>query len=230
MSKFPNTKRFQNHKANQNFFVSKEKAKELEAQGYLKYLHRLARINTYVEIFYKLEQLEELMLKELYYNTALTGDELAMMDAYASLCQNRPLEAIDRLSAKEIDFYLRDDMKVSSFSYLPNELFDFLSIGEELKKLQQTEKKILPHLDIDSFGHFVDLSTSEQFELIEDILGEFFFSEFPDYGGKLVCEEIDHLEISFVTNGCDVVEHENQITQLIRFHLQESKIICRFIR
>ena len=143
MSKYPSTKRFQSHKANQTFFISKEKAKELETLGYLKYLHKLARLNTFVEILYKLEQNEELMIKEFFFYTSLKGDELAMMDAYASLCQNRPLEAIDRLSPKEIDFYLRDDMKVSSFSYLPNELFDFLSIGEELKKQQQEEKKIL---------------------------------------------------------------------------------------
>lgn len=227
MIKFPRTKRFLKHLEKQVYFVSQ--SNDLINQGYEKYLHKLARLNAYVEIYYKLEQEEELMLKSLYFYSALNGNELAMMDVYASVCQNRPLEAIDRLTSKEIDYYLRDDMKTSSFEFYPNELFDFLSIGESLKKLQIKEKVVLPMLDVEKFGAFSDLSTSEQFEMVEDILGEYFFTDYPEYGGKIICEDIGLDEITFSLNDCNPsIEILDKIDQLIRFHFCNSELKTKF--
>lgn len=229
MSKFPKTTRFLNHLNHQNFSVNKEKASELLNDGFSIFTHVMPRLHSEVTLYYKLEQREELMIKQLFYQTSLKDDELAMLDAYVTICQDRPLEAIDRLTSKEIDFYLRDDMKVSSFDYYPNKLFDFLAIGESLKKLQVEEVKITPLLDVEKFGKFQNLSCSEQFELIEDILGEYVFSKYPELGGKLICDEINDNFILFDTSQLSLSQKLiDDITQVLCFHLQNPDLLIQF--
>ena len=171
----------------------------------------------------KLKQVDELLVEQLYYHTNLASQDLAVLDAYVAICQGKPVEAIDRLSSKEIDFYLRDDAKVASFAFYPSELYDILVVGEELKKIAFfKETQVKPHLDTSLYGEFFELSYGEQLELVEDVLGEYYFSKYPQLAGKLVCDQVDGKAIKFYLEVGDSAPEslKSDIVDLLRFHLQ----------
>ena len=226
------TQRLQWHLDNPQFLMDKSKLDSFENYSLFKVV--MPRMDSEVYLAVKLKQEDELLVEKMYYATQLSQLNLAILDAYVSICQGRPVEAIDRLTSKEIDFYLRDNSKQATFDFYPSELYDILSIGEELKKIAfGTTVEIRPHLDTNVFGIFKDLSYSEQLELVEDILGEYYFTKYPKLAGRLVCEDIldEKLIFSLKQESQENLEFKNELLELFSFHLQfRPKVIINLIR
>jgi hypothetical protein len=138
----------------------------------------LSRVGGEVRVFYSTKKTDEIYFDELCYTTEIEGDELGYIEAYINLAQGKPVEGVDRISIKEFDYFLRKENSVPSFSHYEPEMFDILSIGEELRK------KIIPRVIVEEFilnlendGPFEELSYSEQLDYIEEFLAKYIYSE-----------------------------------------------------
>jgi hypothetical protein len=216
------TQRLQQHINNPQFLVNKQELDSSWPQLELP----LSRLHAVVIISFQTQQEEELILKKMHYTTNLTGEMLGILDAYVTLAQNKPVEAVDRLTVKEIDFFLRDRPQESIFSHYAQELYDILSIGESLKRSLIGEKEILPLHQPDEFGTFSELSYSEQLELIENILGEYFYPIHPEWE-CILCEEIEDKTITFSSDKSVPIAIEHQLLKLLQFHTQMSDMDLR---
>lgn len=129
----------------------------------------LVKLNIRLDISFDTKQDDEIIVYNLYYDTSYRGEYLGVIDAFFELAENKPVEAIDRLGIKELDYFLRDQNSIPSFSFYSQELYEILSIGEEIKSLvipKSKSEKLLFDFNNESF---FDLSFSEQAELLEEI-------------------------------------------------------------
>jgi hypothetical protein len=168
----------------------------------------LEKLNVDVTVFFKTVKRQELEVELANYHTELNNHYLGVLDGFFSLIQGRPIEAIDRFPIKELDYYLRDNNDVSAFSGYSQEIYEILSLGESMKTLIYGEKKIGFQFDPKTDGHFFDLSTSEQYDLLEEFFAYYVYpyKEFPD-----VIEIIEITENEVILN----IENE-KITKLIK--------------
>jgi len=126
------------------------------------------------ELFVGFDTIEldgEVCLTNISYATELSGNYLGILDALIGLFQNRPAEAIDRFPIKELDYFLRDDRSVSAMPGYSRELYELLSVGEELKLSVFGQKsKEVTIFDPKVSGEFCSLSFTEQIELFEEFM------------------------------------------------------------
>jgi hypothetical protein len=137
----------------------------------------LNKLNCDLIMSFKTHQAQELMLIGADYQTNYQGQYLGVIDAFFELIQNRAVEAIDRFPIKELDHYLRDEPTASAFSGYSQELYDILSIGEQLKNKIYGKKEIKFTYDVHKLGNFMQLSTSEQFEWMEEFFSHYVFGK-----------------------------------------------------
>lgn len=137
------------------------------------YLFKLDNLGVYVELFLELEQRgDDQFITALNYKTALDSLYLGLVDGLIALYQDKALEAISRVSAKELDHFLRDEPSTPAVSYFDAKFYDVLSLGSKLvEKISGKEKKetyLFQEID----GDFFELSFSEQVELFEEFLAK----------------------------------------------------------
>lgn len=154
----------------------------------------LDKLNIDILIFFNTVKKDELEVELANYYTDYKGEYLGVIDAFFALIQHRPLEAIDRFPIKELDYYLRDSAESSAFSGYSQEIYEIISLGESIKNKIYGEKKIGFQYDPKVDGDFFDLSTSEQYELLEEFFAYYVY-------GKQKSEQIDIIDI----NDCEIV-------------------------
>lgn len=117
---------------------------------------------------------DEVCFDRIAYQTNLLGPYLGLLDGFVELMHKRPLEAIDRFPAKELDYYLRDNASVPSISGLDEKFYEILGLGEEIKKSYfEIDKDYSPKLS----RAFKALSLSEQLEFIEEIFSYYIYNK-----------------------------------------------------
>lgn len=127
-------------------------------------------------ISYNLTAEEDPKLKDLTLTKLPKTDLNAIIVSYIHLLEGVAVEAVKRISIKELDYFLRENPKVSAFSFYSPDLYKILNIGEELYKkhlgAQVNSEETL--LDNNSLA-YSELSFSEQAELLEEFLSKYVY-------------------------------------------------------
>ncbi|MDP7320066.1 MAG: hypothetical protein QF441_05625 [Bacteriovoracaceae bacterium] len=129
-----------------------------------------------LDIFFSLEQRDELYFQFLCFKTQLKGPYLAVLDAYFEILMHRSFESINRVSLKELDYFFREDHSQPSFSVYTPELFEIIGIGEKLLASQIKITKEEKIFEKSSCGEFSELSLSEQIEFFEEFCSHYIYS------------------------------------------------------
>lgn len=107
-------------------------------------------------------------IEEVYYQSKSPNE---IVNAYLNLLLGRGLEVIDRISLKELDYFLRTDSKVPFFSKVTKSILQIIEIGEVIKKQHiiksSNQNKVYQEL---VHGPYEFMSLGERLELIEDVL------------------------------------------------------------
>lgn len=151
-----------------NYHVSLDRVDEFSNN----YLFKLENLNCYINILFDLKKIngEDVLVKFNYY-TSLEQDYLGILDGFFELLQNKPIEVIDRIRAKELDYYLRDFNDKSAVSFYDSHFYEILSLGKKtLDKYLGKEKKDLLYMDYDT--DFELMSFAEQVEMFEEFLAK----------------------------------------------------------
>lgn len=142
--------------------------------NYLVHTH-LNQLDIDVYIHFETFSGDEVLIAKAYYYTDYKGPYLGVIDGFFSLIQGKPVEAADRFPIKELDYFLRDESTRPAFTAYSQEIYEIISLGEKIKTKIFGKKNIGFSYDIERDGEFTELSTSEQFELIEELLADEFF-------------------------------------------------------
>lgn len=197
------------------------------------HLFKLDNLNIYVELGCRFrEEAGDLFIVDLKYKTALDGIYLGLLDGLIELYQGKALEAISRVSARELDHFLRDDPKVPAVSFYNAEFYDVLSLGSKLvKKIVGHEKKeLLLHEEYEE--EFSELSFTEQIELFEEFLAKRIYPLKSYQGIKFDLVDVNAGEIFIEIRGRALGENKAEFVQnlsveldLLEENLQLEEII-----
>jgi hypothetical protein len=133
-------------------------------------------LNDSVHIRFNTVEGEEVCIDELCISSGLTGPYKGVIVGYQELITGKPVEVLDRLTPKEIDYYLRDETTVPAFEFYGKELYEILSIGELImEKLGNKDKENSSLFDVSLDGTFKELSFSEQIEYFEEFCSTFIY-------------------------------------------------------
>lgn len=166
---------------------------------------KLSKLDCEIYVFFNTVKKEELEVEMANYYTDFKGDYLGVIDGFFALMQNRPLEAIDRFPIKELDYYLRDSQDKSAFSGYSQEIYEILSIGEQMKAKIFGEKNLGFQYDPKIDGEFFDLSTAEQYELMEEFFAYYIYPN----------NELKMIELVDIDNSVVIRNATNEIVNLI---------------
>lgn len=179
----------------------------------------LQNLNVDIEFEFNTQTKDELLLSDISYKTSLSGEYLAVLDAFIEIIDNKPVEAIDRVSIKELDYFLRDTNAEPAFKFYNKELYEILSTGEEIQKtaLPKVEEYSLV-FDPSANGDFFDLSFSEQIDLIEEVSAKHFYCDLNFEGLYIECLDISDrcIELSLSSG---FTKHQSRIESLISTEL-----------
>lgn len=174
----------------------------------------LLRSSSVVTIYYEtLHKEGELCIGRIVYTTDLQSEYLGVLDGYIEFIKGKPVEVLDRITPKELDYFLRDKNSVPAFEAYSSELFEILSLGESILKIQLKKGGLSPLFNPEVDGVFNDLSFSEQVEFFEEFCSKYVNGD-PSYDGvELSISNIDKniLEIdSFQELGEDKIKMMEQ--------------------
>lgn len=142
--------------------------------NYLVHTH-LNKLDIDVYIHFETFKASELLIARAHYFTDYKGEYLGVIEGFFSLIQGKPIEAADRFPIKELDYFLRDESAKSAFTAYSQEIYEIISLGEKMKSKIFGKKDTGFIYEPDMHGEFTDLSTGEQFEMIEELLSNEFF-------------------------------------------------------
>lgn len=168
----------------------------------------LSKLGVDLIVYFNTVKKEELEVEMLNYFTDYQGEYLGVIDAYIQLIQNRPIEAIDRFPIKELDYFLRDDQSISAFSGYSQEVYEILSIGESIKSKIYGEKKIGFNFNPEMDGDFYSLSTSEQYELLEELFAYFVYNKYDIEYIDVVDIDENIIQLSFINDEIEQIIKE----------------------
>lgn len=176
----------------------------------------LEHLNCDVIIQYRTVQKNELMFEKIIYQTKLTGPYLGVLDALISMAQNIAVEAIDRISPKELDAYLRDNPKIPSIEYFGAEFYEILGIGESLREFivpKKKDKRDVIFKASDNFS-FYDLPFSEQIECFEEFLSRYLYSN-PQFSNI----EVELEDVNFDNS---IIVNNSKAAQVLKDHFSSE--------
>jgi hypothetical protein len=154
----------------------------------------LKRLACWIDVSYDIQNASEVCIQNLQYNTDLKNDYLGVLDGYMSLCEGKPIEVLDRITPKELDYFLRDKANEVSFEFYSAEIYEILSLGEKIYQLINGEKIKPPFYAISLYGDYTGLSFSEQIEWFEEFCAEFIY---PDTEVEMSIEDITETDFIF---------------------------------
>jgi hypothetical protein len=182
---------------------------------------RLNKLDIDIYIHFETFTGSEVLIARAHYFTDYTGPYLGVIEGFFSLIQGKPVEAADRFPIKELDYFLRDEPTKSSFTAYSQELYEIISLGEKIKTKIFGKKHIGFNYDPEVRGEFIDLSTSEQFETME----EFLYSEF--YKAGIDTNDIELIDVDENTLVFDAKsDYQDKIISKINEHFKN--LIIKF--
>ena len=165
-------------------------------QSEQKYQLELHYLDYNFTIYYDLTSEEDPKVLNIYIKDEVPD----FVYAYFSLIQGIALEALKRVSAKEFDFYIRDDQARPYFEYYGPEVYKLLALGEEIynKHLSFSTTDLI--FDPNRFGDFFNYSFSEQIELFEEFLSKYIYPH-RLYSGQDFDLDIENKTIKIIYEG-----------------------------
>lgn len=137
---------------------------------------KLDHLETNIDVYYQTRKDEEVVIDKIEYKTSYQGEYLGVLDLYFQLLLNRAVEALDRVSTKELDFFCRIEGATPAFEYYNHEIYNILTIGESLlKQIMPKEEEQIKLLEKDE--RFFDLPFAQQFEIIEELCSHTFYKD-----------------------------------------------------
>lgn len=139
------------------------------------------------------------IVRNISYELSRDIEEKGIIDLYFQLLEARALESLNRITTKELDYYLRDDVKKGIFDYYDDKFYEVLSIGEEiLKVLRPTDTKVKIYKG--SEEDFFELSMSGQVEVMEEFFAETVYKHPKFHKIDFDVLDIDKYKISLSVN------------------------------
>ncbi len=165
----------------------------------------------------------EVCFDRIGYQTDLLGPYLGLLDGFVELMHKRPLEAIDRFPAKELDYYLRDDISVPSLSGFDEKFYEILAIGEEVKKsFFKIDRDHSPKLK----RSFLEMSVSEQLEFIEEIFAYYIYNSDSEFKNlEIIDIELDSGLILFFESNTNDKLNLDELNLFLNEKLNVSCIV-----
>ena len=193
------------------------------------FVHELVHLKTKIHIYFNIDQKEDSTLGEISYELLDHIEYRGAIDLYFSLLKNRAIESLDRITNKEFDYYLRDDVKVGVFEFYDNKFYDVLGIGEAiLKFIKPKENGPEPLMKSDLPDRFFTISFSEQIEYFEELLARYVYGHVRY--SKLEIELEDALDNSIIIT---VSGRESGLEELVSkaclLELCVSKVEFRYL-
>jgi hypothetical protein len=133
-----------------------------------------------------------------------------LVDSYFRLIHGKKIENVKSLTAKEFDYFLKDNPTQRLFNFYPQYLFEILSIGESIYNIVNSEEKPLYN---GTFGAFKELPYGEQLEVLEDVISSLFPAK------DLTKLQFDYPQLDF-----DLSSEE---FERIKFHLSDSDLTIK---
>jgi hypothetical protein len=131
-----------------------------------------------LDIDYTTRQTEELYVDDLVYSTDTSDDNqnLKIIDFFFELLNGKPVEVFDRITVKELDFYIRSNRSIPAFPFYSQEHFEIVSIGKKIyNHIAGKSLKKTIFYDLSRLGSYSDLSFSEQIEYFEEFCSVFIY-------------------------------------------------------
>lgn len=169
------------------------------------------------------------------FDTYLEGDDLfiseiqyygpkedIILNGYLNLLIKRGVEVLDRISIKELDYFLRQDNKTPYFDKISPELMKILELGEKIKtKFSISKSKSFIIYNPEVHGPFDLMSYGEKLELIEEAFASDSLKSF-----QLECIDYDDINLKITSPikiiDKDILYIESELTKLLR---QKIKVI-----
>jgi hypothetical protein len=172
-----------------------------------------------IELFFGTKKEEEVLISEIFYKANYNGPYLGVIDAYISLIQGKPVEASDRFPIKELDYFLRDNSSEPAFTAYSQEIYEIIGIGEKIKDHVFGKKEDVGFV-FDQKNEFSDLSSSEQYEVIEELLSFYFYKKGVDIDA-IECDDIDFPKMKFICSE----EYRLKLAELVKNQIDNSLLI-----
>lgn len=180
-----------------------------------------------INLFYNLTFEEDPKLQNLTLTKLPKTDFNALIVSYIHLLEGVAIEAVKRISIKELDYFLREDPKNSAFSFYSPDLYKILQIGQDLYKKHFPDQIISEEDLFDNISlSFFDLSFSEQIELFEEFLAKYIYSHPLYKKQEFELEEVKDQTIMLKYSG-ELLNHElkNLIMKMVQKEFTTSVII-----
>jgi hypothetical protein len=140
------------------------------------FVHDLPSLRTKIHIFFNMENEGEVILTEANYELMDEVQERGVVDLFFQLIQGRATESLDRVTNKEFDYFLRDDLKIGVFEFYDTKFYEILGIGEAiLKFLNPKDDGPEPLMKNTAIDRFFTISFSEQIEYFEELLSRYVY-------------------------------------------------------
>jgi hypothetical protein len=118
-----------------------------------------------------------------------------------------------------LDYFLRDIPSESAFTAYSQEIYEIIGIGEKIKDHVFGKKEDVGFV-FDQKDEFSDLSSSEQYEIIEELLSFYFYKKGVDID-TIECEDIDFPRINFLCSE----EHRLELVERVKDRIDSSILI-----
>lgn len=165
------------------------------------YLFKLEKHSAYIELAFDITKRDgDEYFVNLSYKTALATPYLGILDGLVQLFQGKAIQAVERITAKELDYFLRDSQSIPALSYYDPKFYEILSIGEMINKKRYGEKTARTFLFEEYDGLFFELSFSEQIEFFEEFLSRFIYKNEKFLGIQFDLEDVNDNEIRILTS------------------------------
>lgn len=149
---------------------------EVEGTYSHQFVHDLPNLKTKIHIFFNLKTESETILSQVNYELMDEVQERGVIDLFFSLIKNRAFESLDRVTNKEFDYFLRDDLKVGAFEFYDNKFYEILGIGEAIFNfLNPKDEGPEPLMKSNEVDRFYTISFSEQIEFFEELLARYVY-------------------------------------------------------
>lgn len=148
---------------------------------------KLKHLDSELALGYHLDAEKNLKVESV--QTTVSGALRGVLFGLLEIINGKPIAVVQRINAKELDHFLRDEPGVPAFEYYSQEIYEILSICEELKARHLVDSK-----DDTAMlrSKFFELSFSEQIDFVEEILAEFIYPNLEFKG--ISFEVVDILE------------------------------------
>jgi hypothetical protein len=140
------------------------------------FVHNLPNLKTKIDIHFDVDSSSELVLQNASFELLDQVVYRGAIDLYFSLIDGRAIESLDRVTNKEFDYYLRDDLKIGVFEFYDNKFYEVLGIGEAiLNFLKPKNEGPTPLMVSNLEDRFFTISFSEQIEYFEELLARYVY-------------------------------------------------------